>query len=132
MNHSGHTVCASIAGLGYGLVHVCLCTLKGRPDETRQKVAQLREHNNKSNKNLKYKLPIERRPLEPASTVATNATRTNVRILCSPDMLSDSRTAPWFCVRISKPKSHTTNQGRINSANVTPRRALVRKLTRIT
>ena len=89
------------AGLGYWLVHVCLCTLKGRPVETGQKVAQLREHNNKSNK---YKLPVGRRPPEPASTAATTETRTNVKIrkLCSPDMLSDSRTAPRFCIRINK------------------------------
>ena len=51
------------------------------------------------------KLPIGRRArgiLEPASTATTTANRTNVKIrkLCSPDMLSDSRTAPWFCVRI--------------------------------
>ena len=111
---------------GLWLVHVCLCTLKGRPVETRQKVARLREHNNN---NLKHKLPVERKPPEPEpepepeSTAATTETRTNVKIrkLCSPDMLSNSRTAPRFCVRIN-----------INSANVTPRRALVRKLENFT
>ena len=119
-------MCASIFA-GLWLVHVCLCTLKGRPVETRQKVARLREHNNN---NLKYKLPVERKPPEPEpepeSTAATTETRTNVKIrkLCSPDMLSDSRTAPRFCVRINKVN--------INSANVTPRRALVRKLENFT
>ena len=124
VNHSGHTVRASICWTGL-LTRSCLpLHTEGQTSWNRQKVARLREHNNNSNNNLKYKLPIERKPPEPVSTAATTETRTNVKIrkLCSPDMLSDSRTAPRFCIRINKlQKSHTTNKGQINSANVTPR-----------